>query len=118
MEASVNRNATWLELAVAPDWRRTKSRIRVHAVAGRTNNCYAISMDDRWLCIGSGALTVFRGLSAALHFLKLLRIEDFEPGEMTALSSIHGGNFYCLCKDRVNGLLPCKCMQSQCISTH
>jgi len=120
METLVIRNkiATWLELAVAPDWRRSRCRIRVHAVAGRGYSCYAISMDDRWLCVGSGELTVFHGLSAALHFLKLLRIEDFEPGETTVLPCVGNGDHYCLCNDRTKGLLPCNCMRTRCITTH
>ena len=120
METSVVRNkvATWLELAVAPDWRRNDCRVRIHAVAGRDDNCYTISIDDRWLCVGSGELTVFHGLSAALHFLKLLRVEDFEPGETTPLPSVNSGNYYCLCNDRGKGLLPCKCLQSRAAATH
>lgn len=101
--------ATWLELAVAPDWHRERRRIRVHAVGPREGTCYAISMDDRWLCAGSGELTVFHGLSAALHFLKLLRIEDFEPGEATDLPSVGSGQRYCMCTDKNKGLQPCDC---------
>lgn len=110
--------ATWLELAVAPDWRREQCRIRVHAVGPREGTCYAISMNDRWLCAGSGQLTVFHGLSAALHFLKLLRIEDFEPGEATELASIGVQSRYCICNDKTRGLLACECNGRRCATTH
>lgn len=73
--------ATWLELAVAPEWMRGSCKIKVHEVGGRGRPCFAISMNNRWLCAASGCLTVFFGLGSALHFLKLWRIENFEPGE-------------------------------------
>lgn len=110
--------ATWLEIAVAPDWRREKYRIRVHAVGPRESKCYAISMDERWLCAGSGQLTVFHGLSAALHFLKLLRIDDFEPGESTDMPTIGMNNRYCICADRMKGLSSCECNGRRCATTH
>ncbi|AYH43198.1 hypothetical protein [Azoarcus sp. DN11] len=110
--------ATWLELAVAPDWRRQQCRIRVHMVGPREGACYAISMDGRWLCAGSGELTVFRGLSAALHFLKLLRIEDFEPGEPAGMPAVGTGRHYCMCADKKKGLLPCDCNSRRCATTH
>jgi len=109
--------ATWLELAVAPDWRREQCKIKVHAVGPRDGTCYAISMDGRWLCAGSGELTVFHGLSAALHFLKLMRIEDFEPGEPTGMPAVGTGNHYCMCTDDAQRLLPCNCANGRC-ATH
>jgi hypothetical protein len=99
--------ATWLELAVAPEWRKKSCRIRVHAVGGRAGNCFAISMNRRWLCAGSGELTVFCGLGSALHFLKLLRIEDFEPGEPPEESLACDENRCCLCSDASRGLTRC-----------
>ena len=106
MEASGNV-ATWLELVVAPDWRKNSCKIRVHAVGGRDGNCFAISMDRRWLCAGSGELTVFCGLGSALHFLKLLRIDDFEPGEPPANGLQCEGSRCCLCSDKGRGLTRC-----------
>lgn len=120
MDTSVIRSelVTWLELAVAPHWRRDKCRIRVHAISGRGENCYAISMDERWLCIGSGQPTVFHSLSAAMHLLKVLHIEDFEPGETTSLSPVGTGDPYCLCSDRTKGIQPCRCARMRFTATH
>ena len=99
--------ATWLELVVAPEWRKNSCKIRVHAVGGRDGNCFAISMDERWLCAAGGALTVFCGRASALHFLKLLRIDEFEPGEPPPNGLRCEGNRCCLCADSAKGLTRC-----------
>lgn len=99
--------ATWLELAVAPEWRRNSSKIRIHPVGGPTNRCCAISMNDRWLCSGSGGLTVFCGRDAAAHFLKLMRIDDFEAGERPAEALSCDAARYCLCSDGKQVLKRC-----------
>ncbi|WP_211091447.1 hypothetical protein [Pseudothauera rhizosphaerae] len=100
------RIATWLELAVAPEWRRRSCKVRVHALGEKDSGCYALSMDGRWLCTGDAQLTVFKGLDAALHFLKLVRIEDFEPGEDAGIAECSGQRF-CLCIGRDNHLSSC-----------
>ncbi|NMG30012.1 hypothetical protein [Aromatoleum evansii] len=117
MELSATRDkvATWLELAVARDGCRDRRRVRVHAIGERGDDCYAISLDGRWLCAGSGQLTVFHGLGAALHFLEVLRIAHFEAGASTRLPSIRG-NCYCLRMDRSRGLLRCGRMRAKCDS--
>ena len=99
--------ATWLELVVAPEWRKNSCKIRVHAVGGRDGNCFAISMDERWLCAAGGALTVFCGRASALHFLKLLCIDEFEPGEPPQNGLRCEGNRCCLCADSAKGLTRC-----------
>ncbi|WP_332675004.1 hypothetical protein [Aromatoleum sp.] len=106
MEAS-GGIATWLELVVAPEWRKNSCKIRVHAVGGRDGNCFAISMDHRWLCAAGGALTVFCGHASALHFLKLLRIDDFDSGEPPQNGLRCEGNRCCLCADDAKGLTRC-----------
>ncbi len=100
--------ATWLELFVAPEWRKSACKIRVHAVGGRDGNCFAISMDDRWLCAAGGALTVFCGRESALHFLKLLRVDDFESGEPPQNGLRCEGNRCCLSADGAKGLTRCR----------
>ena len=102
------RVATWLELAVAPEWRRQHCRVRVHALGGRgSGGCYALSMDGRWLCTGDGRLTVFKGIDAALRFLKVVRVEDFEPGDAPEGGTVCDGQHHCLCVGRDGELGPC-----------
>lgn len=118
ISAQSGKLATWLELAVAPDWRRSTCKIRVHALGQREGGCYAISMDNRWLCVGNGGLTVFHGLSAALRFLKLLRIDNFEPGEAADVGSVCNGRRYCLSEVKDRGLLACDCRTCHGGKTH
>ncbi len=103
------RVATWLELAAAPLLGEGQSKVKLHPVGHKRGGCFAISMDGRWLCAGNGDLTIFKGIEAALHFLKLLRVEAFEPGEAAPHAEVcgHKGH-YCLKADRNKGLLPCR----------
>lgn len=47
-----NKRATWLELAVAPIWRRDKFVVKVHSLLQRTEQCFVLSVNERWLCSG------------------------------------------------------------------
>lgn len=81
------RNATWLELAVAPLWRLGQTQVRIHPLSGGRDCCVGITVDDRWLCANDGRLTVFGCKDSAVRFLELLRIDHMEegdPAEMTA----------------------------------
>ena len=102
------RVATWLELAAAPVLGREDCRVKLHAVGDEEGSCFAISMDDRWVCAGNGDLTIFKGLRAALHFLEVLHVEAFEPGERASQVQPCGGGHLCLMADRDGGLLPCR----------
>jgi hypothetical protein len=111
---TTQRVATWLELAAAPLLRREDCCVKLHAVGHEDSRCFAISMDDRWVCAGNGDLTVFKGLGAALHFLEVLRVDAFEPGERTPQSQLHQRGHCCLMADRQKGLLPCRaCLTSR-----
>ena len=74
------RNATWLELAVAPLWRLGQTRVRIHTLGGARDCCLGITVDDRWLCANDGRLTVFGSRESATRFLELLRIDHVEDG--------------------------------------
>jgi len=74
-------SATWLELAVAPIWRRDKFVVKVHSVLQRSENCFVLSVDERWLCSGEGKLTVFRSGDAVDRFLQLLGVTVRQVGE-------------------------------------
>ena len=91
------RNATWLELAVAPLWRLGQTRVRVHALTGGSEECVGITVDERWLCSTDGRLTVFRGRQSACRFLDLLRIDHMEDGDPAALPTACGvGGVQCM----------------------
>lgn len=106
--------ATWLELAVAPEWRRNDFKVRVHALGSEERQCYALSMNNRWVCSGTGGLTVLHGLKAVHHFLELLHIDQFESGDAADESLADCGQRYCLCTDTRDTLLPCQCGRSAC----
>ncbi|MCA0187814.1 MAG: hypothetical protein LCH90_17825 [Proteobacteria bacterium] len=74
------RNATWLELAVAPLWRLGQTRVRIHSLSGGRECCVGITVDERWLCANDGRLTVFGCRDSAARFLELLRIDHMEDG--------------------------------------
>jgi len=105
---STQRVATWLELAAAPLLRREDCSVKLHAVGHESSRCFAISMDDRWVCAGNGDLTVFKGLGAALHFLEVLRVETFEPGERAPHAHMLQAGHCCLMADGRKGLSPCR----------
>lgn len=84
------RNATWLELAVAPLWRLGQVRIRLHRLTGGCDNCLGITVDGRWLCANDGRLTIFGCRDAARRFLELLRIDKVEDGASADLPPVCG----------------------------
>ena len=91
------RNATWLELAVAPLWRLGQTRVRVHPLQGGGEGCVGITVDERWLCANDGRLTVFGCRESASRFLDLLRIDHMEEGEPAELPADCGcGGVQCM----------------------
>ncbi|HQX05540.1 MAG TPA: hypothetical protein PKZ19_02045 [Zoogloea sp.] len=91
------RNATWLELAVAPLWRLGQTQVRIHALSGGRDCCVGITVDERWLCANDGRLTVFACRDSAIRFLELLRIEHMEEGlPMDMGASCGCGDVQCL----------------------
>lgn len=101
------RNATWLELAVAPLWKNKPARVRIHPLKGGGSRCVGISVDERWLCSSDGRLTVFGGRESAARFLDLLHIDYLEDGDAVDLPENCGcGDEQCLCLSGA-GLRPC-----------
>lgn len=84
------RNATWLELAVAPLWRLGQTKVRIHTLSGGRECCMGITVDGRWLCANDGRLTVFGCKDSAIRFLELLRIDQVEDGEPSNLPATCG----------------------------
>jgi len=88
--------ATWLELAVAPEWRRGAAEIRVHPVRRCTEACRALTMNGRWLCNSDGRLTVFEDDDAVARFLTLVHVTEYESDPLRALPDDVDSDFYCL----------------------
>lgn len=101
------RVATWLELAVAPEWRRKTMRVQVHPIGCDEDQCYTLTMDGRCLCTGSGQLTTFRGRPAVERFLRMARVEHFEFGEPEPDLRRYPRGHYCLALGRQNTLCSC-----------
>lgn len=89
-------NATWLELAVAPVWRRDKFVVKVHSLLEHGENCFVLSVDERWLCSGEGKLTVFRSRDAVDRFLQLLGVAARQEGEPADEGTVGNGEHHCL----------------------
>ncbi|HRP75147.1 MAG TPA: hypothetical protein PK725_09990 [Rhodocyclaceae bacterium] len=90
------RTATCLELAVAPTSGRHQATIRLHPVGGEASAYLALSLDGRWVCTGRQRLTVLTGIDAALHFLRVLQIDDFRSGERAEDAAACDGSRHCL----------------------
>ncbi|MDD2872223.1 MAG: hypothetical protein PHG21_01215 [Azoarcus sp.] len=101
------RVATWLELAVAPEWRRKTMNVCVHPIGARDDQCFAISMDGRHLCASNGQLTTFRGRPAVERFLHIVQIDSFNLAEPDPGMNSFPRGYFCLCLNRQNNLGPC-----------
>lgn len=101
------RVATWLELAVAPEWRRQSAHIRVHQVGEGKDECFTVSMDGRCVCTSNGQLTTFKGRAAVERFLNMVRIDEFEIGDPDPDLREFPRGHYCLSLNRENTLCPC-----------
>ena len=103
----IGKVATWLELAVAPEWRRKTMQVCVHPVGTGKEQCFAISMDGRRLCASNGQLTTFRGRSAVERFLHMVQIDTFDLAEPDPTMSAFPRGYFCMCLNRQNSLGPC-----------
>lgn len=101
------RNATWLELAVAPLWRLGQTRVRIHTLSGGQDCCLGITVDERWLCANDGRLTVFACRDSAVRFLELLRIDHVDDGEASDLLASCGCNDVQCLRIGARGLRAC-----------
>lgn len=110
----IGRVATWLELAVAPEWRRQAAQIQVHEVGQGKDACYTVSIDGRCVCTGNGQLTTFRGRPAVERFLAMLRVDDFEIGEPHPDLCEYPRGHYCLGLNQQKSLCPCDECVEEC----
>jgi hypothetical protein len=109
------RPATWLEMG-ALQWRPQGGTVRIHPVVGPQGECYALTLDHRWLCGTNGSVTLFHGLGAAVRFLQLAQVNDFQPGDPTDLSARGAVGVQCLCVRRGRHLEPCTAVAPGCPS--
>ena len=106
MKAST-RPATWLEVARVPQWQPQGAKVCIHPVVGPKGECYALTLDSRWLCGTDGSVTLFHGLGAAVRFLQLAHVNDFEAGEPADLASCVATGVQCLGVRGGRNLRPC-----------
>jgi hypothetical protein len=109
------RPATWLEMG-ALQWRPQEATVRIHPVVGPQGECYALTLDGRWLCGTDGSVTLFHGLGAAVRFLQLAQVNDFEAGDPTDLAGRGQAGVQCLCVRRGRNLQPCTAIGPGCPS--
>ncbi|WP_227814504.1 hypothetical protein [Nitrogeniibacter aestuarii] len=115
MIASIERRASWLDIAAAPIWKTTRPRICIHAMCVHNSTCHAISLDGRWICSTDGSLSVFETRRSAEHFLELAHVETFEEGEDAELAPGCDCHTHCISFRERQGLAPC---EATCSETH
>jgi hypothetical protein len=108
------RPATWLEVAGAPQWAPQGAKVRIHSVVGPEGECYALSLDHRWVCGSNGGVTLFHGLGAVVRFLQLAQVSDFEAGEPADLAAYMAAGVQCLCVRKGRNLQPCTSTSPGC----
>ena len=116
MKAAAGRPATWLEVAGSPQWGAQDAKVRIHPVAGPKGECYALTLDNRWVCGTNGGVTLFHGLGAVVRFLQLAHVNDFEAGEQTDLSACMASGVQCLAVRGGRKLQPCTAKGPGCPS--
>lgn len=94
----------WIELAASPRWSRADVNVQPMN-RGNIGPCYGVTVDKRWLCGNTGAVTCFQSMAAALRFLNLLNIEHYMV-VTDAVSRLHSDDFQCF-QLQSNGLSPC-----------
>lgn len=106
--------ATWLEMVVAPSWRKTRTVPRLHPILGTgvrcscAEACYAVSVEGRWLCSNNGRLTVLRGLPAAERFMQIVRHESYETGEPAEFDFDCATSAHCIAMGQDQTLRSCR----------
>lgn len=113
----IGRPATWLDMAGVSQWRPGGGKVRIHPVVGPEGACYALTLDRRWLCGTNGSVTLFHGLGAAVRFLQLARVDDFEAGDPADLVGRLGDGVQCLCVRKGRSLQACTQRGPGCPST-
>lgn len=103
----LNRPATWLDMAGVSQWHPKGAKVRIHPVVGPEGECYALTLDRRWLCGNDGSVTLFHGLGAAVRFLRVAQVNDFEAGDAAELADCLKAGVKCLSVRRGRGLQPC-----------
>ena len=109
------RVATWLEMVAAATRQQDQTpKVRLHPVAGSDQptrpeqQCYAVSVDGRWLCSNNGRLTVLRGELAVDRFMSLLRNIPYETGEPAEFVIDCSTSAHCIAIGRDKSLCSCQ----------
>jgi hypothetical protein len=78
MNQAVDRPiVNWLELAVSTRWQKEGTVAALHPMGAEEGRpCFGVTLEERWLCGSSGALTFFDSIPAATRFLHLLSLDS------------------------------------------
>lgn len=88
----------WPEFAVAPSRQRESARaVVIPMVVKRGGPCFAVTVDQRWLCGSEGELTFFSSMAAARRFLELMKVDGFSFGVAQAVAAQHCTRVQCYC---------------------
>lgn len=90
------RFTSWLALAwsaVSPGGQSSGAGVvvRLMATPGRRQSWWGITLDDRWLRGGNGAVTIFDSLPAAEQFLLLLKVARFSIDDQCEYGHVVAG---------------------------
>ena len=106
--------ATWLDTVAATHFHHAPVEARLHPVLDgqaeapdAEHQCYAISVDGRWLCSSNGRITVLRGLKSARRFLELLKLKGYQNGEPAKFAIDCATSAHCMSLDKRRGLRNC-----------
>lgn len=107
--------ATWLDTVAATHFHHAPVEARLHPISGSQQlgdadpelQCYAISVDGRWLCSSNGRITILKGLKSARRFLDLLDLSGYQNGEPAQFEIDCTTSAHCMAFDKRRGLRNC-----------
>ena len=97
-----NKVATWLELAIAPHWRRDKADVRLHPIDHGEGlaTWFALSVDGRLLHACSGKLTLLKGIETVERFLFMIGLQSHQLGDQLLAEELDLESACCLFIER------------------
>jgi len=103
----------WPELAAGPNGQDRPIRAAVFPVVVEDGKrCFAVSVDQRWLCGSRGELTFFDTIAAASRFLQLVRMPvhglRFEPAQAPTVAETQAVQCFSLSRQGLTSCCRCR----------